>query len=193
MKENSSSKRQRKWWQLLLMYPTLLLALIGDIPTISDLYVSYKNDIPFAAARAAKEQDDLWKKNFECVRNQKSQGIITTHNVTVEAMVCPSGDVLLHVKAPDSKENFRWVGLDTFSVKNASANFLVRPAMASAQNTKEILAQAYTVICQRHLGEGRILRRIQYEDGQCFDEVINTYTGALISRDPAPCDSDCGE
>ena len=51
------------------------------------------------------------------------------------------------------------------------------------------LAQTATVLCTRM--DGRYLtRRVQTPEG-CFDEVIDTYTGAVVSRKSAPCEAQC--
>ena len=54
-----------------------------------------------------------------------------------------------------------------------------------------LLAQINPVLCQRRLGQGRILRRIQLPRGTCIDEVINTFTGEVVERRDVPCDSNC--
>lgn len=174
------------------MYPALLLAIIGAIPTLSELYNSHKLDVPFGFTRPAEQQHKIWEKNFNCIQQQEFKCIKTNYNVEVGTIVCPSGDVLLKVTPPDSTGIMRWVSLDTFKLNKLSAlDFSFDEAFASDLHKKEILAQSYTVLCQRWLNRGLLLRRLRYADGRCFDEQINTFTGAVISRVPAPCDSNC--
>lgn len=55
------------------------------------------------------------------------------------------------------------------------------------------IAQGQTILCQRWLQTYILLRRVQ-ESGSCFDEIVNTQTvpESILSREPAPCNSDCG-
>lgn len=192
MNKNGSFKIPKKWWQWVLMYPTLLLAIIGTMPTLYELYNSRKLDVPFGFSKTAIQQDEIWHKNFECIQQQKPKCVKTKFNVEVGAIVCPSGDVLLQVTSPDDSKIIRWVSLETFGLnKISTADFFPGEAFASDLHKKEKLAQAFTVLCQRWLNQGLLLRRVRYADGRCFDEQINTFTGAVISRAPAPCDSNC--
>jgi hypothetical protein len=55
------------------------------------------------------------------------------------------------------------------------------------------LAQARpTILCQRWLRPYILLHRVQETSGVCFDEIVDTRTGSILSRQPAPCNRDCG-
>lgn len=56
-------------------------------------------------------------------------------------------------------------------------------------NASSYLAQA--ILCQRWLSPYILLRRVQASGG-CFDEIVDTQTGRTLSRQSAPCNSDCG-
>jgi hypothetical protein len=51
------------------------------------------------------------------------------------------------------------------------------------------LAQA-PILCQRWLQPYILLRRVQ-KPGGCFDEVVDTRTGRILQRSPAPCNPYC--
>ncbi len=193
MNENSSSESQRKWWQWLLMYPTLLITIfISAIPTYIELYNSFVVGGPFGLSKCMKQQNELWEKNFDCLMDQEVHEAITRHNVKVGIIVCPSGDVLCRVKAPEIKEQFRWIARSTFGLdKRSSINRLISEALAANLSDNERLVQARDVLCQRWVKKGELLRRVRDPNGQCFDEIINTYKGILIRREPAPCNSNC--
>lgn len=194
MKANSSSKRQRKWWQWLLMYPGLLIAIVSAIPTFIELYDSHQFGVSFGFGKVAKQQNEMWERNFECMRIQAFHDVVTRHNVKVGTIVCPSGDVLLRAEAPESRILLKWVDVSTFRLdKRSSINLLFREAVAADLSDNERLAQASDVLCQRWVKRGILLRRVKDPNGQCFDETIDTYKGIVISREPAPCDSNCGE
>ncbi len=50
---------------------------------------------------------------------------------------------------------------------------------------------AQSVICQRELGPNILLRRLSYPNGSCVDEIVNTRTGNVLQRNPAPCSRNC--
>ena len=54
----------------LLVYPTVIIAVIGAIPTFVELYKSWDRNIPFGMSRMASEENKLWKKNFECSKGE---------------------------------------------------------------------------------------------------------------------------
>jgi hypothetical protein len=63
-----------------------------------------------------------------------------------------------------------------------------RASEAAEPGRLERVAQAdATVICQMRDARGFIVRRIQLADGQCQEQVINPYTGAVVSVAPSPC------
>jgi hypothetical protein len=50
---------------------------------------------------------------------------------------------------------------------------------------------AQSIICQRQIGPYTMLRRVRLPNGSCFDEIIDTRTGQILQRNPAPCDQNC--
>jgi hypothetical protein len=60
---------------------------------------------------AAEKQSQLWRKNISCVGGPP-KWVETTNNFKVDATVCPSGDILIRVMAPDNSEYLRWLELD---------------------------------------------------------------------------------
>ena len=189
----AASGTPQRWWQWVLVYPTLAISMLGSMPTITQWYQSrgVPDDVPIKLVAEAKGQNDLWEANFECTSKANFETVTNIHNRQVSAIVCPSGDVLVKVKLPGSeKEISRWVGVQSFEErKRSAANLIMSDAVAAGERI--VLAQATSVVCQRWLNNGRLLRRVRDGGGHCFDEVINTYTGALESRLPARCDGGC--
>ena len=81
------------WWQWLLVYPTVIIAVIGAIPTFVELYKSWDRNIPFGMSRMASEENKLWKKNFECSKGE-FLSVKNELNIEVGTIICRSGDVL---------------------------------------------------------------------------------------------------
>ncbi|MBF0497968.1 MAG: hypothetical protein HQK58_15560 [Deltaproteobacteria bacterium] len=195
--EPKDASRPKKWWQWLLVYPALLIAIAGSVPTYMEAIKSHDFGVPFGRSLDAQEQYDLFVANYECTQKATITPIKNKYNVEVASTVCESGDILLTVKRPEwSRPQRRWVPwskvVPTVS-KNARIALpdLFENAYA-AESDNLLLAQAFpaTVKCQRWVSQGRLLQRIQTPNG-CFDQVTNTYTGWVESSHPAQCTPNC--
>ncbi|HYA19072.1 MAG TPA: hypothetical protein VEG25_00265 [Burkholderiales bacterium] len=194
MAKEKNSSDPRKWWQWALMYPTLIIAIAGAIPTVYKLYQSYSYGVAFSEVDNAVAQNDLWAKNLSCLTGMTFEQIKTSSNVSVSVALCPSGDVLIRIKSPDpeSKEIERWISLKQSLGTTGAASLFSAEALASPVLPKMVVAQTtQTVICQRQIGAGLLLMRVRKDNNQCVDETINTYTGVVVSSTPAPCDPKC--
>lgn len=189
----SKQDNQKKWWQWLIMYPTIFIAIIGAIPTALGYYKSWRIGVPFDKTQIALEQNRLWQKNYECSKSE-FMSIKSNHNIEVGTIICLSGDILIKVQSPDAKPVFWWVGLKTFESNDQAAIGLwfINRAQAEERLAPIVVAQNNSVVlCQRWLDNGRLLRRIEIQGKGCFDEVVNTYTGQIEKRDSVPCDQHC--
>ncbi len=183
------------WWQWLLVYPTIIITLIGAIPTFLELYQAWNRDIPFGMSRIASEENKLWKKNFECSKGEFIS-VKNSFNIEVGTIICRSGDVLLRIQAPGQESIFRWVGLDSLTPKKmAVGDLFINSAYANSANgalAPILLAQASpTVLCQRWITSSKLLRRVSIQGQGCFDEIVNTYNGQVEQRNSAPCNQKC--
>jgi hypothetical protein len=187
-----------RWWQWLLIYPTLALSLVAAAPDWIDKFRA-----PAGAERAsdADKQNRLWQKNAACAA-LPFKGFLNPSNIAVDATICNSGDILVHAVTPDNAQIYKWFGLDDVlpraietgpipSAHAATLTTLVSPPFGTVQQPSFRLAQfQVNVICQRFNGR-YLTRRISTPQG-CFDEVIDTYNGAVVSRNPAPsCAPQC--
>ncbi|MBW4578089.1 MAG: hypothetical protein KME42_00760 [Tildeniella nuda ZEHNDER 1965/U140] len=198
---DSLSTDSKPWWQLLLMSPVLVALIASGIPSISNLITAFKAGVSPEKAPLARQQENLWEKNAHCLVSGKHSQITTSEKVRIDVLTCPSGDILL-TRALDSQEPQRqWIAFATAS-NTAFTDILMPRANAATSTTATLtkvnqtvpstqLAQAGTVICTKILGEGRLLQRLRNSNGQCVDEVINTFTGDLVSRTPGSCSSNC--
>lgn len=186
-----------KWWQWVFMYPALAIALVSHAPKLYQLYESYKLNVRYSYVDTALKTNDKWERNFECLQNMKFHTVTTSGNACISVGVCPSGDLLVQVQPPDPKARpiLQWISWAEITKENravSSVSLLVKEAAAEQSTPLFEVAQAGPmVICQKWVGRGLLLMRIRYPNGQCFDQIINTYTGAVISTVPAPCDPRC--
>ena len=103
---------KRKGWQRVLMYPAVLGALIGAVPTGLDYYKAFVYDIDFQNVKHAEEQQRLWVKNFTCAQNISRHQVKTEKNILVQVGACANGDVLIEVVPPKGNRVLQWISLE---------------------------------------------------------------------------------
>lgn len=191
-----------KWWQLLILYPTLATSIVAAVPTLIELYRSNKYGVEFGESTQAKERERLFLKNMTCTV-EPFDWYRAANNVQVDATICVSGDVLVRLQSPFNSYAYGWVSVDQLLARitgspsslQGLANFVLPTASAhaSAQNSGAFLgeknvelAQAGRLICQFSPQQGIMVFRYQGPAG-CYEDVVNMYTGQVISRRGAPC------
>jgi|KBSSwiStaDraftv2_1062776.scaffolds.fasta_scaffold00323_23 hypothetical protein len=196
--KKSNPTAPKRWWQQILLYPAFAVALVTAGPQWLDTARGWKLGVKSAAE--SDKQAQLWMKNATCAANP-AKGFLSPRNVTVDATICDSGDILVRAVTMQNTPIYKWLPLDDVVRANAagsfipaaqaatlSANVRLSPRTVVKPSTKLAMLQA-SVLCTK--ANGRYLtRRIQTPQG-CFDEVIDTFTGAVVSRNPAPCTSQC--
>jgi hypothetical protein len=183
-----------KWWQWLLVYPGLVLGLLGSIPTLVNAYESFRHGVPISKVQDSLEQNSLWESNVACVAGATFRPITNPDNVRIGAVVCQSGDVLLQEQRPSWKDaTYRWVHWRDIvppqgeqSSGSAVIDEFIPAANAAGAVHVQFPQAPMRVICQRWVGSGLLLQEIWSSQG-CFDQVVNTYTGVVVSRSPAYC------
>lgn len=185
----SSSSSPKQWWQWLLLYPSFAVALLTAGPQWYDKINGYRLGV--SSGHEAERQAALWQKNASCV-GLNSNGYVSPSKVAVDATICNSGDILVRAVTPQKAEIYKWLALDdVVSARKSGGGFIPTAEAATLPLAQPSLSFAIlqTVLCTK--SDGRYLtRRVQTSDG-CFDEVIDTFTGALVSRRPAPCVPQC--
>ena len=186
--EDSKPTTEKHWWQWLLLYPSFAVALLTAGPQWYDRFNGYLLGVQ--SASQAEKQAQLWQRNASCV-GLNSNGYLSPRNIAVDATICNSGDILVRAITPEKDEIYRWLALDDIVRKKSSGRLIPAAEATSLLFTESALQTVLhqTVLCTKT--DGRYLtRRIQTPEG-CFDEVIDTYTGTLVSRKPAPCTPQC--
>ena len=164
--------------------PAIAVALIALLPTVNEVYSMFTNGTSFGKADFQLEQRTLWERNHKCTATVKPIEVKNTYHASIEVTVCPSGDVLLKGTAGNPvKTTFRWVSWNT-TVNNTGV--LLSQAVADTHVEPMGVVNSQRVLCQRWLANGILKRRVAYANG-CFDEVINVYSGVMLSSTPAPC------
>jgi hypothetical protein len=198
-KRESKPKSPKRWWQQILLYPAFAVALVTAGPQWIDKGRGLALGVKGGASDAEK-QNRLWAKNAGCA-SLPFKGYLNPRNVTVDATICDSGDILVKAVTPENAQIYKWLALDDV-VPTAGPGSVIPTAHAAtlsahaapsarmvAKPTVRLAQFQVNVVCTRM--DGRYLhRRIQTPQG-CFDEVIDTYSGAVVSRNPAPCVAQC--
>jgi hypothetical protein len=193
----AKSSLPKRWWQQILLYPAFAVALVTAGPQWIDKLKGMRLGVKSAAD--SEKQAALWAKNASCA-GMPAKGFLSPRNVAVDATICDSGDILVRAVTPQNAEIFKWLPLDDVvrtagqgglvpSAQAATLSLRAQPAVGSTRPRMIQVALLQTVLCTRM--DGRFLhRRVSTPQG-CFDEVIDTYTGALVSRNSVPCTPQC--
>lgn len=189
--EAVTQKNHHKWWQWVLLYPTLFISVFAAIPTYIETIRSLKIGVEYGESKQAKQQADFWKRNLSCTAAPLDP-LVTPNNTKVDATICKTGDVLVKIFTPDGNEYYRWVGIENI-VNNVAFNIgLINSAYAEGFDFEAgLIASNPDIYCQKYVDSARLLRRVSVPGQGCFDEIINVYTGRVESKRAAPCNSQC--
>lgn len=194
MAAKKSVQSKLTWWQWALMYPTLIVALLTALPTIYQGFQAVILNVPFWDVNDAVDQRRLWEKNYQCLQGRTFERVTTEQHVSVSALACPSGDVCVIVMAPGEAERIRWIELKGVLQSSHNSSPFVGEALAAETTDQHRIRLAQggrLVLCQKWLPNGQLLIRVKTDDGQCFDETVDTYRGVVVKRVPARCSPDC--
>ena len=186
-----------KWWQWFIVYPTIATSFFAAVPTVTNYWKSFTLDVKPVEVSDAETQNKLWVKNAACLINGKGLSIKTPQAFEVAATVCANGDILLAGRRADSQDQRqRWVPLSDVVpplAPTADAHvdlFSLIPSAMAGERHLTMSAQVEKVLCQRWVSQGMLLQRVETSNG-CFDQVVNTFKGVVVSRQAAPCAPQC--
>ncbi len=188
-KPGSSPHEPKRWWQWVLLYPALLVSVVAAVPTYIEAFRSAKIGVQYGESGNALKQADLWQRNLSCT-SAPLDPLVTPNNTKVDATICKTGDVLVKVFTPGGDEFYRWVGVDSV-VNSATAYQWNHLGQAYAAGLPLLIAKADGVKCQKLLGIGKLLRRVEVSGKGCFDEVVNVFTGKVLSKKSVKCSTKC--
>ena len=192
----------KRWWQWLLVYPALGISLVTAAPKWTDGVLAAYHNVQNRSYSEAKLQADRWAKNLPCTAFPLNYNS-TEAGVRLDATICNSGDIFVRASTPDNKSHFYWVPVERVVGKEVREPSLLSGAQAaeapsggariSGAVTRENDSRAnlfmrvqFAVLCQRFIDQRHVVRRISTPQG-CFDQVVDTYTGQVVSMQSAPC------
>jgi hypothetical protein len=187
-----------KWWQWFLMYPTLLIALVGNIPNIYQFYQSIKLGVPITDVPVVTHRNkNIDQHRNSCLPNLQSYPVPSGDKTSIFVGVCPHRALVVLVQPEDPKAQAIFRLISWSDIANThQTSLLVKEAAAEESSVSFKVAQGGDqkgpiIKCQKRVDNGRLLIRISYPNGKCFDQTVNTYTGVVISTVPVPCDQPC--
>lgn len=197
------AETQQRWWQWILLYPTLGVSLLTAAPDWIDKAKAAYLEVGKDSYKAALRENELWQKNTTCAAAPYAW-YGNPKEVRVDATICDSGDVYVRATSPDGQVKAEWVAVDDMFPKPGEGPSLIPSAKAAAvspgkpwqdYDLDDLSAKQYQnmfVVCQKFLGDKRILlRHVRADNGICYDELIDTFNGSLTKRTQVPCRSSC--
>jgi hypothetical protein len=176
----------RRWWQWVLMYPTIIIALFAGIPQIYQWASALGLGLsPFANVDDAKVQENAWQRNVDCLHSIDHVKPSSSTNYAIDLVSCPSGDILVTLTPLQnpSQQISRWIVTQNLFTQVARS-FFVQPALA--QTPQPSATTPESIIDIKKQG-ATVVRRVQLSGGTCVDETIDAYTGRRLSQKAAPC------
>lgn len=179
---------RRKWWQWVLMYPALAVALVGAVPQFGQWLSALRMGAsPGSNVADLKAQQEAWNRNAKCLAEIKRVKPASQTAYAIDLLVCPSGDILLTLTPIQdaSAQVSRWIMTrELLSLAVHTAQLPPDPAREPLRETAVHATRVVGVKQSRDL----VVRRVQLSDNTCEDQTINPYTGRLVSAKRAPCD-----
>ena len=202
--EGAGGRGPRTWWQYVMVYPTLAVALISAFPTWSDMAFSFYHKISLASSAEAKKQRQFWMDHPLCTAS-RFDWFESANDVKIDGTICPNGNIFLRLNTPQGSYA-RGIYLDDIiegSQASLGRDVLGLTAHAAARVDEEIartleatdqlrIAQAQAIVeCQAFLDDGRTIKRRIRVAAQCFDELVDTFTGEIKETIPINCIEEC--
>jgi len=189
MKTSSQpSKPSRPWWQWVLMYPTLAVAIVGAVPQYQQwVWALVRGLPPSSDVNELQAQDSAWQQNIDCLARIQHVTPPSETPYAIDLLTCPSGDILLTVRPLNASTQAvsRWI-ITNKLFQTATGPSLFSSAFAQPVPPSPSVAQPVSVLDVRKDGS-QVVRRVQLSNGTCVDQVIDSYTGRHLADKPAPC------
>ena len=178
----------QRWWQWVLMYPTIVIAIFAGIPQIYQWVSAMAMGLsPFANVSDAQAQEKAWERNVDCLHSIDHVKPTSSTNYSIDLVSCPSGDILVTLtplQNPDQQIS-RWIITKTLFSELAQS-FLTLPALAQSSPSQPARPTPERIVDIKRQGS-TVIRRVQLSDNTCIDETIDAYGGRRLSQKAAPC------
>ena len=201
--EKGRAHAPANWWQWLLLYPAFAIALLTALPDWFDRIERLYKETFQPGYVEETMLVDFMRQNPECVASPVIW-VEATDQTKVDGTICSeTGDVWLRILGANGVAAYAAIDISTLleGLDKEAASFLLTTAWASERNrtgpqsiaTREQsnwqLAQYAIVVCQEFSGN-QIVRHLR-AGNICYDEIVNSRTGVVISKTEVPCRDSC--
>jgi hypothetical protein len=201
-----------RWWEMVLVYPSLAIAVLGYIPGMFDrISVAVQTGSKGLAYSSGEiENYKIWQRNEACWSSAGAdfKNMDVGHYHIGVTPCSGTGDIWIRVQDknnndPATNASSLWIGADQFLNKKIASDsqindILIKYAYGYEQSylleekpPSISLAQTSIfpvgVLCQFRPNQSTFVRRYRYNDGSCGDDIFEAATGRLINHTPAPC------
>ena len=179
----------RRWWQWVLMYPAIAIAVFAAVPQFYDWITAIRIGVPFGKVGDAQEQRSAWERNANCVRAVDHITPNSETNYAIDLLSCPSGDILVALtplQNPTQKV-YRWIITKALFTQIAHSSLTTTALAQDTTRTQPSGPRAERVMDTKKQAGTVITRRLQLSDGTCVDETIDAYTGKRLTEKNATC------
>jgi hypothetical protein len=184
----SSTDLPRRWWQWVLMYPTMAVALLGAAPQFYEWFAAASLGLPlFGNVKDAKLQEQAWERNVHCISAIEHIKPTSKTDYAIDLVTCPSGDILITLtplQNPDRSVS-RWIVTTDLFSKSASLGFLTSAYAQESPDHKDDRSPTRVIAIKK--SGPNVTRRVQLPDNSCSDQSIDAYTGRQLGQRKAPC------
>jgi hypothetical protein len=214
-----AQSRPKTWWQWILLYPAVALALVTAVPGWVDSFGGILQGVMNAKYSELQERHQLFVRNGECLSAPIQWYREPRAGRVIDATLCPTGDIFIRVLVPDDESRLatvlegqrfrersdfvsldkfvseadRFAALDVFGMAAQAATLpqsVPQIELSPQGDLVPVQDQFALVVCQKFVDDRNLLRHLQVQ-GQCFDETVDTFTGVTVSRVPVPCRQTC--
>lgn len=206
------TKAKNSWWQMLLIYPTLLIAVITAAPDWMDSIQAWRQDIDKDKFPRAQKQNEFilsgLAQQMPCL-SAPQMFHINPDGLQIDATMCKTGDIVFRTYNPAKAEAER-VAMNVIFVEDVLGEpvdrrraalgfgaayaseieefFNVRTPATFGTKTAQSLE---IVVCQEVQSDNRTVKRHVKRGNQCFDEFWDTLTGSISGRQEVACRTSC--
>lgn len=188
MAEAEAKPAPQKWWHWFLIYPALVTALMGALPSACQAVRAWRLDTTFAKVQIAEQQQGLWERNVDCLEAKPVYSVDVDEDITVGVTLCPSGDALLRY-AVGAKVTYTWVKAPVPQELRArwDPHELVPDVDKPLATVRMVWGNRRCI----RVTQGRVRRLIMLDGTHCAWEENRIGSGVVVSRVDVPCDTPC--
>lgn len=189
-------RRSRSFTENIVFYGAVFLALLSLYDPLKDAYTVWRYpEISGDPIEVSLQQQALNEKNLDCLIGATPQEVPLTEKVRVRLLACEkTGDIHVAVYPDNASAKSRWITPNAPETKTASLSYLGLGSLEPFSNGNMRKTQsAITNICTAWEDPSRKARliRVTNENGQCWKEIVNVFTGRVDYREKAECNAPC--